>query len=579
MSDGFEQYRGRLGESGETLLEAFRFGEEFGLLVSDLFVYAGMRMHEDQRVDKYSGMFARALNVANRSSEANAFFEPELLAIDEGRLWAMVDETEGLEVYRFYLEQQLRGKPYTLDEAGERLMALAWDAIGSPGGGGGGFTDVFEALTNADMDQGSFVDKDGNEVEMSYGRYTRFLESEDREIRERAWKAYYEAFDMYGNTLAANLKGHIKGHIFNAKARGFDSALEAALFGSAIPTDVYRNLVKTVRENVGALHRYVALRKTLLGVDTLRVWDMSAPLVTPAWQDVPYAEAKEIVTDGLSVLGSEYMVPFRKGLEDRWVDVYETQGKRSGAYSWGTYRSKPYMLMNYNGTLDNVFTLAHEYGHSVHSWFANSTQPPAYADYATFVAEVASVTNEALLLGKMLGEAQTQDEKLALLNHSLSQFNNTFFVQVMFADVELQMHEAAERGEALTSESLDKIYYDTYTHYFGPDVVADPLIGLTWSRIPHFYRNFYVFQYATSFAAAQALAETILEGGQPAADQYVALLKAGGSNYPIELLKEAGVDMTSPEPIVATIRAFEGVVSQMEEALREAGKLSEAMGG
>jgi oligoendopeptidase F len=372
------------------------------------------------------------------------------------------------------------------------------------------------------------------------------------------------------------MAGNVKSHVFNANARHYDSALHASVDRNAIPVEVYRNLVETVRKNIEPLHRYVEMRKELLDLDTMYPWDMSAPLVEKTTRDVAYEDAVEIVRAGLEPLGDEYLQPYGKAFTEGWVDVYETEGKRGGAYSWGGYSTKPYLLLNYNGTLDAVYTLAHEMGHSLHSYFSRANQPYVYGDYAIFVAEVASTTNEALLIEKMLGETTDPRQRLQLLNHYLEQFRGTFFTQTMFADFELQMHEMVERGEALTKDALDALYNEVYSAYFGPAVEVVDLNGATWSRIPHFYYNFYVYQYATSYAAATALAKKILEEGDSAVDSYLEFLKAGSSDYPIEVLKRAGVDMTTPQPIEDTIATFAQVVELMEAELA---RLQESGGG
>jgi oligoendopeptidase F len=457
----------------------------------------------------------------------------------------------------------VRGARHTLTASEERLMALSGEVRDGYGG-------VFGAFHNADVSYGTMKDETGREVELTKGLYGVFQESTDRRVREESWKLYYQAYKEYGNTLAANMSGNVKGHVFNARARGYDSALEASLDPNAIPVEVYRNLISTVRENIAPLHRYVEMRRKLLSVDTLQVWDMAAPLVEQTRTDISWDAATDLVTRGLDVLGPEYLVPLREGLTSGWADVYETPGKRAGAYSWGGYATKPYLLMNYRGTLDNVFTLAHEMGHSMHSHFTRASQPFVYGDYATFVAEVASTVNEAIMIEKMLAETTDSRERLFLLNHYLEQIRGTFFTQVLFADVELQMHEMMERGEPLTRASLDRMYNETYGAYFGPTLQLSELNGAAWSRIPHFYYNFYMYQYATSYAAATALARSIMTEGDPAVQRLLAFLKSGSSDYPIEVLKRAGVDLTRPQPILDTIAVFDRLLDEMEELLAEA---------
>ncbi len=559
-----DQYKGKLGESGETLLAALTLRGDLANIYENLFVYAAMRHDEDTRVDLYTSMRDRISSLGTKFSQASAYFEPEILAIPKAELDRMVTGTDGLGVYRHYLDSVSRMAEHTLNTSEEELLASAGNVTGT-------FGNVFGAFNNADVSYGTMKDEDGNEVQLTKGRYSLFQESKDRRVREESWKLFYKPYNEFGHTLAANIGGNVKSHEFYAKAHKYDSALQAALYPNAIPTEVYRNLIGTVTANIEPLHRYVALRKRMLGVDTLQVWDMSAPLVEGSMKDIPFEQAKKMVIDGLQDLGPEYLTPFKKAFDEGWVDVYETEGKRSGAYSWGGYSTKPYLLLNYNGTLDNVFTLAHEMGHSMHSYFTRHNQPFIYGDYSTFVAEVASTTNEALMIDKMLAETKDHEKRLVLLNHYLEQIRGTFFTQVMFADVELQMHEMEENGQPLTKEALDQMYRETYQKYFGPSVNVVELNGTTWSRIPHFYYNFYVYQYATSYAAATALAGKIEKEKKPAVKAYLDFLKSGSSDYPIEVLKKAGVDMTTPQPIVDTINTFARVLDQMEKELDQGG--------
>jgi oligoendopeptidase F len=553
-------YKGRLGESGAVLLDALRKRDEIGLIQDRLVVFAGMRYDEDTRIDKYAGMRDRINTLGSRLSEAGSYFVPEVLQIPREQLWKMVDTTKGLELYRHHLDDIVRGAAHTLSANEEALLAAAGPATGA-------YASIFGAFQNSDIKFGTMKDESGNEVELSQGRYYRFQESSDRRVREESWKLFYKAYREYGRTLAANMSGNIKSDVFYARARKYDSALEASLDANAIPVSVYKNIIKATRDNIQPLHRYVAMRKQALGVDTLRTWDMAAPLAPRLEKQIAFDDALTMVTAGLQPLGPEYLTPFKEAFNQGWVDVYETQGKRGGAYSWGSYSTKPYLLLNYNGTLNDAFTLGHEMGHSMHSYFARKNQPYIYGGYSLFVAEVASTTNEALIIEKMLKETTDHAERIALLNHYLEQIRGTFFTQIMFADFELQMHEMVERGEPLTKEALDKAYQDTYAIYFGPSVVSPELNGATWSRIPHFYRNFYVFQYATAYAAATALSQKILDEGKPAVDGYLAFLKAGSSEYPIDVLKKAGVDLTTPAPFVATIQTFDRLVTEMETEL------------
>jgi len=562
MIAGFAAYQGRLSESGGILLEVFRHEDMTGEAYGKVLIYAAQNYDTNTRNQDYGALRDRAESLGTSLREATSWIAPELQAIPPDQLEQMVADTEGLAMYEHAIENVFRLRDHTLNASEEELLAMAGDVTGT-------FGSTFGAFANADVSYGMVTDPDGNEVELTRGRYRAFQESPNRAVREQSWKVFYQAYVDVGNTMASNMSGNVKSHIFNAKARNYPSALAASLDQNAIPTEVYTNLVGTVSDNLEPLHRYMALRKRVLGVDQLQPWDMSAPLTPGLSKEVPFEEAWAIVEAGLVPLGEEYLTPYQLAFDGGWIDVYETAGKRGGAYSWGSYGTPPYLLLNHNNTMDAMFTLAHEMGHSLHSWFTWENQPFVYGDYSTFVAEVASTTNEAILIEKLLAETVDPAERLALLNHYLEQIRGTFFTQVLFAEFELRMHEMAEAGEPLTKEALDNLYSGIYTKYHGPLVQEQPLTGATWSRIPHFYYNFYVYQYATSYAAATALSRKILNEGDPAVEAYMNFLKAGSSDYPIEVLQEAGVDMTSPEPILATIATFSSLLDQMEALLKE----------
>lgn len=559
-----ESYRGRLGSDGKTLLAAIQKMEEIEMLISDIFVYAGLKSYEDMRVGENSANFSRARTLSTKYNEATSYMRPELLAIPPRKLAKMISSTKGLVIYRHFIDEQLRLRDYTLSEAEERILASASDALGK-------FSSVYSAFNNADIKYGEIVDEQGNIVELTKARYAAFMSSTDRRVREDAWKGVYGEYERLGNTLAANYEGHVKARVFQAKIRGFDSALQAATYGNAIPTEVYTNLLEAARQGAGPLQRYMEIRRAALGVETLQPWDTSAPIGEETIKDVSFEEAKQIVADALTPLGDEYVTTYWKGFSEGWVDAYESQGKRGGAYSWGTYRSKPYLSMNYNGTFSSVSTLAHEYGHSIHSRLAAEAQPYTYANYRTFIAEIASMTNEAILFQKVLSEADSKEDKVFLLQTYLDEFRGGFYTQALFADYEMQAHAAVESGKALTKDSLNKIYHDTHIAYYGDSVQMDPLVDSTWSRIPHFLRNdnFYVYQYSTSFVAATALAKMILKEGEPARLRFLNLLRSGSNDYPIELLKKAGIDMTTTAPVIATIEVFDRMVSELEQTLKE----------
>ena len=559
-----ESYRGRLGSNGKTLLAVIQKMEETEMLISDIVVYAGLKSYEDMRVGENSANFSRARTLSTKYNEATSYMRPELLAILPLKLEKMISSTKGLGIYRHFIDEQLRMRDYTLSEAEERILASASDALGK-------FSSVYGAFNNADIRYGDIVDEQGNTVELTKARYAAFMSSTDRRVREDAWKGVYGEYERMGNTLAANYEGHVKARVFQAKVRGFDSALQAATYDNAIPTEVYTNLIDAARQGAGPLQRYMEIRRAALAVETLQPWDTYAPIGEETIKDISFEEAKKIVADALTPLGNEYVTTYWKGFSEGWVDAYESKGKRGGAYSWGTYRSKPYLSMNYNGTFNSVSTLAHEYGHSIHSSLAAETQPYTYANYRTFIAEIASMTNEAILFQKMLSEADSKEDKVFLLQTYLDEFRGGFYTQALFADYEMQAHAAVESGKALTKDSLNKIYHDTHIAYYGDSVQMDPLVDSTWSRIPHFLRNdnFYVYQYSTSFVAATALAKMILKDGEPARVSFLNLLRSGSNDYPIELLKKAGIDMTTPAPVIATIEVFDQMVSELEKTLKE----------
>ncbi|MEM6544137.1 MAG: oligoendopeptidase F [Pseudomonadota bacterium] len=564
LTEAVTAYKGRLAESGETLLAALKAEERAATVLGNLYVFAGLSSFEDQRNSENGGRFSRSRALSASYNEQTAFFSPELLAIEPQRLDAMIEEAPELAVYRHFFAETSRMRDYTLSEREEQLLAMAADPLAK-------FSNVFSSLNNADLSFGTVVNEAGERVDLTKSSYGAFLSSEDRRLRKEAWIGLFTEYERLGNTLAANYEGHVKAQIFEAKARGFDSALHAATYSSAIPREVYLNLVAAVKEGAGPLQRYLKLRQQKLGVDQLEIWDLYAPLVEPAYKDLSFEDAKVIVADALAPMGEEYLKLYWFGFDDGWVDAYENLGKRGGAYSWGTYSSKPYLSMNYQGTLSDVSTLAHEYGHSIHSYMTRAAQPQVYGYYTTFVAEVASMTNEALLFQKMLAESEDPLERVYLLQTYLDQFRGGFYRQASFADFEMRAHAAVEAGEALTKDSVNQIYADVYQDFYGDAVNIHPLNASEWSRIPHFMRtdNFYVYQYATSFVAATALAKSILAEGEPARDRFITMLKSGSNDYAIELLKKAGVDMTTPEPVYATIEVFDEMVSELAQALAE----------
>ncbi|OHR72588.1 oligoendopeptidase F [Bacillus sp. HMSC76G11] len=556
------EFKDKLGESADAFLEALTYQDAVMERLGKLYTYAHMRYDQDTGNSHYQGLNDRASNLYTQASSVSSYIIPEILSMDEAKIKSFLNEKEELKVYGHTLDEINRQRPHVLSAEQEALLAQASDVLGSS-------SNTFGMLNNADLEFPSIKDEDGEEVEVTHGRYIRFLESEDRRVRQDAFKAVYSTYDKYKNTFASTLSGAVKKDNFYAAVRNYQSAREAALGNNNIHEEVYENLVKTVNDNLHLLHKYIELRKKVLGLEELHMYDLFTPLVKDVKMKIPYAEAKDYLLKGLAPLGEDYLAILNEGFENRWVDVHENKGKRSGAYSSGTYGTNPYILMNWQDNVNNLFTLAHEFGHSVHSYYTRKSQPYQYGHYSIFVAEVASTCNEALLNDYLLKTIDDKKKQLYLLNHYLEGFRGTVFRQTMFAEYEHTIHKKAQEGEPLTPDLLTKLYYDLNKKYFGEHLAVDEEIGLEWARIPHFYYNYYVYQYATGFSAATALSKQILEEGKPAVDRYLEFLKSGSSDYPIEVLKKAGVDMTSPQPIEEALKVFEEKLNEMEQLLSE----------
>ncbi|MBD8067515.1 oligoendopeptidase F [Bacillus sp. PS06] len=561
MIPKISDFQGKLGDSADTLFEALSYQDAISLRLGKLYTYAHMRYDQDTANSFYQGINDRATNLYTQVGSALSFIVPEILSIDESKIQSFLEEKEELKVYAHALEEINKQRPHVLSAKEEALLAEASEVMASS-------STTFGMLNNADLTFPTIKDENGEEVEVTHGRYTRFLESEDQRVREDAFKAVYETYGKYKNTFGSTLNGAIKKDNFNARVRNYSSARAAALSDNHIPEEVYDNLVNTINDNLHLLHRYVSLRKKVLGVEELHMYDLYTPLVKDVKMEVTYSEAKEYILEGLKPLGEDYLNVLKEGFENRWVDVHENKGKRSGAYSSGAYGTNPYILMNWQDNVNNLFTLAHEFGHSVHSYYTRQNQPYTYGNYSIFVAEVASTCNEALLNDYLLKTIDDDKKRLYLLNHFLEGFRGTVFRQTMFAEFEHTIHKKAQEGEALTPDLLTEIYYALNKKYFGEDIIIDEEIGLEWARIPHFYYNYYVYQYATGYSAATALSKQILEEGEPAVTRYINnFLKAGSSDYPIEVLKKAGVDMTSSDPIKEACKVFEEKLTEMEKLL------------
>jgi oligoendopeptidase F len=546
------------GDAGAAALaELLELDSRLGEAIDRVYVYAHLGKDGDTRETEAQARSERASRLNTRASEATSWIEPRILSMPRERLEALREAKE-LSGWAHYLKDLVRRQEHTLSPAEEELLAMAGDVTRTP-------RTVFGMLNDADLTFRPVTDENDREVELTKGRYSRFMESLDRRVRHDAWDSLTEGYEQHRNTVSALLASSVQRDIFYARARKYSSCLDGALSPNDIPPEVFHTLLQTVTERRSVMHRYIGLRKKLLALEELRVYDLYVPLSTAEPPHFTYDEARQMLIDGLAPLGGEYVDALKTGLSGGWVDVYECRGKRSGAYSWGAYSAHPYVLMNYQGTLDHVFTLAHEMGHALHSHYTNATQPYRYSHYPIFLAEVASTTNEAILMDHLLKTTGDPDLKLALLNQYADQIRGTVVTQVMFAEFEHRLHAMAEAGEALTSDSMSAVYRDVFTRICGPDLAFDDRAALGWARIPHFYSAYYVYQYATGYSAAIAFARRILGGGDAERKAYLGFLAAGDSDYPIEILRKAGVDLTAPTAINDTLDLFESLIGQIED--------------
>lgn len=556
MND-FAGYQGTLGETAGKLLFVLKEQDALLLRMERLYVYAGQKWHQDMGNAHYQNMSDRAQALAAQVDDRVSYVEPELLEIPEERLEQFLGEEPELAVYRRYIGEKRRKKEHILTKELEAVLAKAGEMGQSP-------QNIFSMFNNADLKFGTLQDENGQEQELTHGRYVQFLESRDRRVRQEAFYKLYRAYDAFRNTLAATFSASAKKELFFARMRNYGSAREAALDGANIPVSVYDRLIETVHSYLPAMYRYVRLRRQALGVETLHMYDLYVSLAENPGRMYTFDEAKELVKEGLAPMGEDYIRLLEEGFAGGWIDVYENQGKRSGAYSWGAYGTHPYVLLNYNGTLNHVFTLAHEMGHALHSYYSDENQPYCYAGYRIFVAEVASTCNEALLIHHLLGKAADKEEKAYLINYFLDQFKGTLFRQTMFAEFEEIVHQMVQDGEGLTAENLCRIYYGLNEKYYGTDMEIDREIEMEWARIPHFYTPFYVYQYATGFSAAIAISSKILAGEPGIVEKYKKFLSGGSSADCIDLLKICGVDMTSKEPVENALKVFEEYLYELE---------------
>lgn len=552
-------YNGRLAEGAETVLAFLTELEKTEQIFETLYVYANMHLHEDMNVTKYQGYSARMQTLASKLGESGSFFEAELLSLPDETLNELLNN-KVLAHYKLLLERIIRRKEHTLSAGEEAIIAKSCEMASAA-------DDIFSMLNDADLKFGEITDSDGEKKELTIERYVGFMESPDRRVRMDAFKRFYEVYGQFRNTIGASYAASIKKAYFYSNVRKYGSSLEMSLSQNEVPLPVYDNLIETVRRNLSSMHKYISLRKKALGVSEHHFYDNYVSLVPDYRKKFTFEEAKEIARKGLAPLGEDYLRRLEEGFSNRWIDVYENIGKCSGAYSWGAYGTHPYVLLNFQGNLDDVFTLVHEMGHALHSMYSHEAQSYTYAGYKIFVAEVASTCNEALLMRYMLSVCNDKQERAYLVNHFIDQFKGTLYRQTMFAEFEKAAHSLYAAGEALTPERLCDIYRKLNEDYFGEDMTIDDEIALEWLRIPHFYNEFYVYQYATGFSAAIALSNRILKEGAPAVEDYIRFLKGGCSADPISLLKIAGVDMTSSQPVEDALRLFAELVDELEQLI------------
>ncbi|UPW01386.1 oligoendopeptidase F [Halorussus gelatinilyticus] len=557
--DELSAYEGRATEDGETLLSVLELRDDVYRTVEQVVSYARMRKDENTADQHYQALSSRGMSLASQTDSASSFLEPEIQDLDRDELDRMIEETDGLELYDHYLHDVLRTAEHTRSAEVENVLAELGEVTSASG-------EVYNMLMDSDMEFPTVEKPDGESVEITQSNLTRLLKNPDREFRQTVYESFFDEIGEYHNTIGTTFKNSVKTDVQLARIRDYDTAREDAMDGPNVPVEVYDNLVDTVRDNLDKLHRHAELKRESLGVDELRMWDLYMPMTETETPDVEYEQAREYVVEALGALGDDYQRRIEEGFESRWVDVYETENKRSGAYSGGTYDTQPFILMNYQDDISSMFTLAHELGHSLHSQLTSENQPYVYGDYEIFVAEVASTVNEALLTNHLLDTVEDPTFRRHVLNEYLERFRSTLYRQTMFAAFEHEVHQLVEDDEALTPGKADEIYGDLKAEFYEPAVVDDR-IAREWARIPHFYRAYYVYQYSTGISAAVALADGILNDGDEAADRYLQFLQGGSREYPLELLETAGVDMSSPEPIQRALDVYDDHLDEMESLI------------
>lgn len=556
------QYRGKLAQQSENLLACLKLRDKIGITTGKLMGYARMHRDENSANNQYQALTSKIEGLLAETGGAMAFIEPEIIAMPDETLAQFRQHTSGLAEYSFYLENLLRQKQHVLSPAVEEVLSHSLEVTQAP-------ENIFNMLAHADIKFGQIANEHGEQVQLSEGRYHSFIISPNRKVRQQAFETLFTTYNQYRNTFAATLIGNLKKNIFYAKTRKYPSTIESALADDNIALTVYDNLLTTIQKNLDPLHRYVAMKKRCLKLPEIHMYDLYTPVVTAQQPEYSYEEGLQLVQTALAPLGSEYAEILRQGLSSGWIDVYENQGKQTGAYSWGIYGVHPFVLLNYADRYSDVSTLAHEMGHAIHSYYSHSHQPYATASYTTFSAEVASTTNEILLLEYMLANTDDVKARLLLINQYLETVRTTVYRQTLFAEFEKVIYEQVEKGESLTADSLSSIWHDFNIKYYGTAIIVDQAVDIEWARIPHFYWSFYVFQYVTGYAAATALAQQILTEGQPAQQRYLRFLQSGGSNYSINLLQQAGVDMTTPAPIEVTLHKFAAKLDELERLMAQ----------
>ncbi|MAT39083.1 MAG: oligoendopeptidase F [Ectothiorhodospiraceae bacterium] len=552
-----QKFKGTLGSSADRLYSWFQLSDDLNVRIGKLGNYAARKYDEDTSLDKYQGMLDRVMSLYARIGAETSWVRPELLSIDKPAYDGFLASHQGLQQYAHSIDDLLRMKQYTLTDSEERILALSRESTAAPG-------NIFGMFNDADIRFGSIEDADGKQVEVTKGRFLHFQESRNRRVREDSFKALYTEYHKWRNSVASMLAHNVKSEIFYARSRGYESTLAAALHSDNIPTKVYDTVIKGINDEIRPMQEYISLRKNMLQVESLKPWDMYVPLIEGDDRTFEFTEAKDMVLDSLAPLGEEYLTAARKAFTDGWIDIYENRGKASGAYSAWTYGAHPYILLNYTGTLKEVFTLAHELGHAMHSYFTWKNQPPTYGGYTIFCAEVASTCNEILLLDYLLKTSTDEEFKKELLLHSIDTIRGTVYNQVLFSEFEQRIHSDSEKGIPLTADYFSAAMSELYGKYYGSDFEMDDLYAMNWSRIPHFYRSFYVYQYATGFAAASTLANSILANESGAVDRYLRYLKSGNSDYSVNLLRSAGVDMETAKPVEDVTSLLSQLIGQFK---------------